>query len=239
MPRRKRQFEIGGIYHIVKRGVEKRDIFLSTQDYSRFILGLEFCNSTEPTNLWPIVAKVGSDPTLSLRERIDEARGRKEKPIVELLAFTLMPNHFHLIIREITKSGIAKYMQKLGGYSTYFNKQHERAGTLFQGRYKDVWVKDNAQLDTLFVYVHTNPIELWETGWKEFKVKDSQNTIRKLEKYRWTSYNDYIGQERFSGVINKEFFLKFYGGEKKCHQSVEDWIKFKAKMGKLSIKNLE
>ena len=79
MPRQPRQFEIGGIYHIVNRGVEKRKIFLSDQDYNRFILGLEFFNDKDSTNLWPLLvnldsniinAIVGSDPTIALRQSL-------------------------------------------------------------------------------------------------------------------------------------------------------------------------
>src|SRR3989338_4171854 len=97
MPRKPRKFEVGRVYHIVKRGVEKRDIFLKSQDYSRFILGLEFCNSKNPTDLWSLV---GTVPT-KLRERLEEQRQRREKSLVDVLAFALMPNHIHIILREI------------------------------------------------------------------------------------------------------------------------------------------
>src|SRR3990167_5792065 len=114
MPRQPRKIEIGGIYHIVKRGVEKRDIFLKPQDYSRFILGLEFCNSTNSVDLWSLV---GTVPT-KLKDRLDERRQKKENFIVDVLAFALMPNHIHLVLREIIEGGISLYMRKLGGYST-------------------------------------------------------------------------------------------------------------------------
>ena len=228
MPRQPRQFEINGIYHVIKRGVEKREIFLKPQDYHRFILGLEFCNTVEPTDLWSLI--VGSDPTKQriLAERLEEKRKIKKEPLVDLLAFVLMPNHFHTIIREVKEGGISLYMQKMGGYSTYFNKQYDRVGPLFQSRFKAVCVKDDVQLSTVFAYVHTNPIELWEPGWKENKVKDPERAIRKLNDYWASSYNDYIGKPKFPHVVNREFFLDFYGDEKRCVQAVEDWVRFKA-----------
>ena len=66
MPRGLREFEVGGIYHIIQRGVEKRKIFLKDQDYSRFIFGLEFFNQVNPINLWDFLAKVGTVPTLAI-----------------------------------------------------------------------------------------------------------------------------------------------------------------------------
>ena len=225
MPRPPRQFVIDGIYHVVKRATEGRKIFRKPQDSHRFILGLEFYNDPEPVNLWNLIA--GSDPAM-LGERLREQRNKKRTPIVKLLAFVLMPNHIHLILREIKENGISKYIQKLGGYSTYFNKQYHRMGSLFQSRFKAIHIKDDVQLNTVFSYVHTNPVELWESGWKKHGVKNPERAIKKLEEYWASSYNDYIGEPKFPHVINREFLLEFYGDEKRCKQAVEDWIRFKA-----------
>jgi putative transposase len=116
MPRKPREFEIGGIYHIVNRGVEKRDIFLRPQDYSRFILALEFFNNREGINLWQLVARARTVPAQAIGERLREQRKKPRKRIVDLLAFCLMPNHFHLILREIIQEGISLFMRKLGGF---------------------------------------------------------------------------------------------------------------------------
>lgn len=226
MPRQPREFEINGIYHVVKRGVEKRKIFQKPQDYHRFILGLEFCNTSEPTDLWTLI--VGSDPTKLLRERLEEKRKMNGVPLVGVLAFVLMPNHFHAILCEIKENGISQFMQKMGGYSTYFNKQYNRVGPLFQSRFKAVRVKDDVQLNTVFAYVHTNPVELWEPGWKERKVRSPKRAIKKLEEYWASSYSDYIGKPNFPYVLNRKFFLDFYGSEKKCKMAAEDWVRFKA-----------
>ncbi len=226
MPRQPRQFEINGIYHVVKRGVEKRKIFLKPQDYHRFILGLEFCNTPESTDLWALI--VGSDPPIKLVKRLEEKRKMKNVPIVEVLAFTLMPNHFHVILREIKEGGISQFMQKMGGYSTYFNKQYDRVGTLFQSRFRAVRIQNDVQLNAVFAYVHTNPVELWEPGWKEHKVKNPGRAIKELEGYWASSYNDYIGEPKFLHVVDRNFFLDFYGSEKRCREVVAEWIRFKA-----------
>lgn len=228
MPRQPRQFEIGGIYHVVKRATEGREIFLKPQDFHRFILGLEFFNDADPADLWNlIVGIVGSDPA-KLGQKLKKQRRKKRIAIVELLAFVLMPNHIHLILREIKQNGISKYIQKLGGYSTYFNKQYHRMGALFQSRFKAIRIKDDVQLDTVFSYVHTNPVELWEAGWKKRKVKNPERAVKKLEEYWASSYNDYIGISKFPQVVDRKFFLEFYGDEKKCKQAIVDWIRFKA-----------
>lgn len=240
MPRKPREFHIGGVYHIVQRGVEKRKIFLKEQDYSRFILALEFFNSKNLIDLWQILARGGTVPPQQLRERLEEARKQKKKErIVELMAFALMPNHFHLVAREIVVGGISLFMRKMGGYSTYFNMQYDRVGSLFQSRYKTVEVQDDAQLGNVFVYVHTNPVELKEPGWKDFEVKDPSGALRWLEEYRWSSYRDYLGKPVFPQATQREFFFDFYGGTGGCRETVEEWVRVKARKSQLGPEILE
>jgi len=226
MARKPRQFNIGNIYHIVNRGVDGRNIFLKDQDYSRFILGLEFFNNKNSIDLWPLITRAvgGSDPpTASVKQRLENERKEKRELIVEFMAFTLMPNHYHLILKEIIPKGISLYIQKMGGYSTYFNKQNNRNGGLFQSRYTCVEIKSDAQLSIVFNYVHTNPVELVEPMWKNQQVKNFDKAKEFLENYKWSSYRDYIGIPTFSNLINRNFFLEFFESEKNCKKEVEDW----------------
>lgn len=231
--------KLGGIYHILNRGVEKRAIFLKNQDYARFVLALEFFNSQENIELWGLFHRTkGKDPHL-IAKRIKQWRGKGRQPIVELMAFCLMPNHFHLIIREQQSDGIIRFMRKLGGYANYFNRQCERSGPLFQGRYKAIEVKDIEQLQTLFAYVHANPMELWEPGWKEFKVKNPKQALTKLKEYRWSSWPDYIGKKNFPHVTQRSFFLQCFGGAPGCFNVVKNWVAYKASQMDLNIELLE
>lgn len=234
--RQPRQLKIGSVYHIIQRGIEKRRIFMKPQDYSRFTLGLEFFNREGFNDIWDLIVKGGSVPPL---ERIKAERAKKRRSLVELMAFVLMPNHFHLIIREIKRNGTALFMKKMGGYSTYFNKQYKRVGPLFQSRYKAIEVRTEDQLGNLFVYVHTNPVELHDSKWKEFKVENKGNAINWLESYKWSSYHDYTGARMFPEITDRDFFLNFYGGGRNCRKAVEDWISFKAENAELDLKYLE
>lgn len=116
----------------------------------------------------------------------------------------------------------------MGGYTNYFNKQYDRRGGLFESVYKSIEIKDDAQLFTVFNYVHTNSVELIEPLWKKQKVKNFDKARDFLENYKWSSYRDYIGISSFPDAINKKFFLEFFGSEENCKKEVENWIKFKA-----------
>jgi len=226
-----RKIEKGGIYHAINRGVEKREIFKKNQDYHRFVLGLYFFNDTKPSDIWQRVRY--HDRNIILPD-VDDRNN-----IVDLLAFALMPNHYHLIIRAKNEKDIPIFMNKLGGYTKYFNKQYNRVGPLFQGRYKLVPIKNEIQLINIFSYVHTNPVGLIEPKWKDLKVNNKLKAIEYLRKYKWSSYNDYIGDKIFPSVVQQEFFLNILGDKKQCFKVIEDWINFKAENADLDRKLLE
>lgn len=229
MPKRKTQFVNGKFYHLMKRGVEERKVFLDDEDRFRFINSLLVFNDQKPTPWASRAFWYQQDP------KFLTARNYKlENPLVEIHAFVLMPNHFHLLVRQLAENGIVVLMNKLGGYSYYFNKKYERVGPLFQGRFKAIMVETEKQLKNNFVYINTNPVGIIESGWKELEVKNSQRAIQFLEEeYQWSSCWDYLGKQNFSSVITREFFLKLFGGEKEIKEEIESWILFKADSGRL------
>lgn len=237
MPINRPQLINGEIYHIVARGIEKRDIFLDEKDKYRFIHDLFEFNDTNPV-LWSYRADFrinssGSDPE-GLEER------KKRKLLVEIFGFCLMLNHFHLLIRQLKERGISEFMKKLnGGYAVYFNKKYNRVGHLFQGKFRAVHIKDEDQLKNGFVYIHANPIDLIEPDWKEKGIRDVNKAIKFLENYRWSSHPDYIGKKNFPSLTNRDFLFKILGGPEGCNQFIKNWILYKAEIRKLGPVVLE
>lgn len=215
----KPQFVENQIYHIYNRGVEKRKIFLDKQDYLRFIHNLFELNNEDAVvnTLYRFNPKSLGEETYHLtKER------KPRKLLVEILIFTLMPNHFHLMLKQKKENGIVKFMQKLGtGYTMYFNKKYERVGGLAQGRFKAVLVKDEAHFIHLPFYIHINPLDL-------LHYRGSTSIMEEmgfLEKYRWSSFPDYIGGKNFPSVTSRELFLEFFGGENEYKNATREWLK--------------
>lgn len=198
---RKTQFANDYLYHIYNRGTDKRSIFLKDADYSRFIHDLyEFNNSGFTSNL-----------TRNIERGLASLNRGARNLLVEIIAFCLMPNHFHLILRQVKDGGIAKFMQKFGtGYTMYFNQKNKRTGSLFQGTFKAILVDDDKYFLPLLNYIHLNPVELIEPGWKEEGIRDKTKINNFLENYRWSSYPDYVGIKNFPSVINKDFFDGYF-----------------------------
>lgn len=218
---RKTKFEEEEVYHIYNRGVEKRNIFMDDNDRFRFIHDLFEFNDDQPAiNLYY------KKPFLQSHETKSHKLERRERDVVvEILAFVLMPNHFHLLLRQRKEKGIAKFMHKLGlGYTTYFNQKYQRTGALFQGTYKAILVEREAHFIHLPYYLHMNPFALKFPNWREGEVDDRDVAMQFLENYRWSSYPDYIGKHNFPSVTSRGFLQSCFGGPEEHKKNMLNWL---------------
>lgn len=146
-----------GFYHIYNRGVEKRDIFLDSQDYSVFLSYLK--TYLEPKNKEKLQRTIDSKET-EFREKDKAIKLLKLNNFseeIELLCYALMPNHFHFLIKQRPADGIDRFLNSLATrYAMYFNRKYKRVGVLFQGVYKAVLVDSDEYLLHLTKYIHSN-----------------------------------------------------------------------------------
>lgn len=143
---RKEGFSNGEFYHVYNRGVDKRIIFIDNYDFGRFLQGIEEFNTIEPIG--------------SIYENSFNNKSKKmplKMPLVNLVAYCLNPNHYHLILKQRENKGIEKFMHKLGlGYAKFFNNKYKRSGSLFQGKFKAKHINTNEYLLHLSAYVNLN-----------------------------------------------------------------------------------
>jgi len=206
------------VYHVYNRGVEKRLIFSDDKDRFRFIHNLYEMNNSLPV--------LNSKYWLAKKDHNMEVRLPYIRDgLVEILAFCLMPNHYHLLLRQAQDKGIVKFMQKLGtAYTNYFNIKNERVGPLFQGRFKAVLVQEDEHFRHLYNYIHLNPLDIVAPGWRESKLNNRQKALEFLDSYRWSSYADYTGKKNFPSIIDKKLGLEIFGDTKKYANNIQEWL---------------
>lgn len=189
------EISIDECYHIYNRGAHKRIIFHDTADHVRFLFLILFLQS--PISFDQVSRPVHRYVKHRVFDIDEETKSQiADERYIELFSFCLMPNHFHLILREVQEGGISRYMQRvLNGYTKYYNAKYEVSGHLFQGPYKAVHIEGNDQLLYLSTYIHRNPREL-----PQRKNKES--------KYEWSSYQDYIGESRWGELLSTELILE-------------------------------
>ena len=182
-------------YHTLNRGVDKRQIFLDNQDYLRFIHNLYELNNEDRVET--TFHSFKEDPNLT-----DIASRKQRKLLVDVHAFCLMPNHYHLLLSPKKEGGVSKFMTKVNiGYAKYFNEKYQRVGALFQGRYKQITVTDETHLLHLPFYIHFNPLDLSHPEWRDNKISDPKGALEFLKSYRWSSHLDYLGVKNFPSVL--------------------------------------
>lgn len=119
-----------------------------------------------------------------------------------------MTNHIHLAVRETEEEGISRYMQRvLNAYAKYFNAKYEMVGHLFQGPFRAVHIESNEQLLYLSAYIHKNPSEIQSVRGKE-------------DQYRWSSYRDYLGDERMKDFLDMSLVLGQFTDPAEYHDFV-------------------
>jgi|SRR3989338_2686051 len=147
MGRRKIVFENNQYYHIYNRGVDKRNIVSDDHDILRILESLEAFNTTD---------SIGSIYEYSFKKKNNQLGSRGPK-LVEIVAFNILDNHYHMILKQITDGGISRFMQNFGaGYTKYFNEKYDRSGVLFQGPFKAEHIDSDEYLNYVVAYVNGN-----------------------------------------------------------------------------------
>jgi len=218
----------GEYFHIYNRGNGKRKIFLDEEDYARFEKILYICNSKSSFNFRDSVV----DTKI---EAYDIERGI---PVVFILAWVLMPNHFHLLLtsprpglgelREVKKEeAISVFLHKIStAYVMYFNKKYKRSGSLFEGRFKAKLVNKENYFNYLFAYIHLNCIKLIQPDWKKNGINNKEKAKNYLIKFKHSSFLDYFeGKRKQEKIINKNTIPQYI---KRAHvNDLFKWINIK------------
>jgi putative transposase len=194
-------FVSGGYYHLYNRGVNKLEIFLDQQDYNthlRYIATLLLPKDEEYLRIQLANPQISGDEREQIKQLL---RLRNFNDEITLIAYCLMPNHFHFLVRQHSKRSIEDFMRSLlTRYVMYFNKRYKRVGPLFQSKYKAVLVKSDNQLRYLTKYIHRNPLKR-----KLYKKADVYQALR----LQPSSYSAYIDKNHKSWIhpeliINQE-----------------------------------
>jgi REP element-mobilizing transposase RayT len=188
------KFVEGEFYHVFNRGVDKRKIFFSAGDWNHFLKLLYIRNSNDR------------------HIRIDRIKNKKfsdikrGEAIVDICAYAMMNNHFHLLLKEKRKGGITQFMlQFMTSYSMYMNKKYDRTGPLICKPFRAEYIDSDQYFRWLISYIHLNPLDQFEQNWEEDGIADKSGAANFLEEYKYSSYQDYfVGERDESLILNKK-----------------------------------
>ena len=201
-------FVEGEYYHVYNRGNSKQIIFHDDQDYQHLIHLFNALNTK--TRL-----KIGRIKELNTKE--------SGEIIISIGAYCLMPNHFHILIKQEKENGISTFMQKVStAYVMYYNKKYKRTGSLFEGKFKSKYAGEDSYLKYLFAYIHLNPLKILDSNWKSKARYMPKEMISFLVQYKYSSFHEY-----FSGIfyiINKNAFPDYFPNKESLVKSITSWF---------------
>lgn len=210
------------IYHVYNRGVERRDVFTNKRDYYRALETLKYYRFAN------LPVKLSRYLTLPQEEKLKlMANIGNDDKLVEIIAFCLMPNHFHFLLKQKLENGISTFTANFtNSYTKYFNTRHERVGPLFQGIFKAVRIESDEQLMHVSRYIHLNPVS-------SFLIEPKQ-----LESYEWTSFPEYMGLSD-KKISNPEIVLDLFPSTQEYKQFVLDQVDYARKLEQIKHLTLE
>lgn len=223
MPGRLQPLVTNEIYHVFNRGIDHRLTFLNKREFQRAMNTLGFYQFTSPPMRLSKFLRLAS----SERERIIQQLLERKEKLIEFLAFCLMPNHFHFLLRQAAGGGISKFMAKFqNSFTRYFNTRHERVGPLFLDQFKAIRIEREEQLLHVSRYIHLNP-------YSSFTVKN----LEELENFRWSSLPEYLGSNE--GICDKEIILSFFKSKVQYKQFILDQADYQRGLEKIKHLILE
>ncbi len=196
-------FENQKYYHIYNRGVAKQKIFSDPRDYERLLTTFSFYLEKSPKTRLSMADK---------KELKIINFTAPKNPLIEILVNCLMPNHFHLLIKQLQNEGVSIFMRRsLDSYTKYYNIKHNRVGPLFQGRFKTVPIETDEQLLHLSRYIHLNPFTS--------KLTDDATN------YEWSSYQCYLDNDTVR-LCHPKFILDLTNSSKNYTEFVNDYAEY-------------
>lgn len=219
MPYRKEPIIVGEVYHVFNRSVARQPIFLNKNDYQR---ALELINYYRYPHYPALRFSHFKRLPSKTREEILENLAKSQKTTFEILAFCIMPNHIHFLMKPLQDNSLSLFMRDFQhGYSKYFNLKHNRSGSLFQSMFKAKRIETDEQLVHVSRYIHLNPTS-------SFIINTSS-----LEGYPWSSFREYLGTYNPPDMTTTKQILNYFRSKEEYKKFVLDQANYQRELGKI------
>ena len=201
-------FATSEYYHLYNRGNSKMEIYHDEQDYLYFKNLLSIMNMEQ-----------------RFKTRFAKSKNSVDEKLVSIGAYCLMPNHFHILVKQEKDNGISLFMQKVStAYVMYYNKKYTRTGSLFEGKFKSKYAGIDTYLKYLFSYIHLNPLKLVNQDWKTLLKlgQGRQGGYDFVTKYPYSSVNEYLHTQY--ELVEKGSFPDYFPKEEDFKRDLFGWF---------------
>lgn len=224
MPGRKIPLITDQLYHVLNRGIALQPTFTTRKSFQRAIEVMRYYQNVKPPLRYSQFLVLSN----KRRKQILENLAEKKQFLVEIIAYCLMPNHFHFMLKQIKENGISKFMSNFtNSYTRYFNVKNKRNGPLFEGKFKAIRVETDEQLLHLSRYIHLNP-------YSSYVVK----TLKDLKEYPYSSFLEYLEKTQID-ICDKEIILNQFKNPESYKRFIFDQADYQRRFEKIKHLVLE
>lgn len=222
MPYRKTILINDEIYHIINRGIAQAPVFEEARDYQRALDVINFYRYHRPSLSFSHHKRLAKEDREKFIENL-----KKHEVIIKIIAFCLMPNHCHFLLKQNKNKGVSNFMRNFqNSYAKYFNTKYKRTGALFQSMFKAVRIETDEQLLHVSRYIHLNPVSAYL-----IEIED-------LENYPWSSFGCYMDQWEYE-FVQPKIILSFFKTKREYQKFVLDQAEYQRELQKIRHLTLE
>lgn len=224
MPYRRTLIVTGEIYHVFNRSIAHQQIFSNQKEFHRILELIPFYSYHRPPLRFSHFNRLPQEQRVTFTNTLK----KNQKKQIQILAFCIMPNHLHFLLKEVENHGIATFMRNIqNSYAKYFNTKNKRTGALFQSMFKAVRIETDEQLLHVARYIHLNPLT-------SYIIHQTNN----LSNYLWSSYSDYISS-RQSDTVSTAQILGFFSSVEKFKDFTINQAEYQRKLEQIKHLILE
>lgn len=210
----------GEVYHIFSKSKSGFQVFRSDADYARMKDLLRYYNNENPPVRFSYFARLKRPEKKMALNQMNGAYMNSKGTLVEIMAYCIVPNNIHLILKQKKDKGISTFMGNvLNSYTRYFNVKYNRKGALWEGRFKRTWIRTYEQFLEVSRFVHLSPV--------------ISNLVHNVQDWEASSYREYLGREnkhnslcrykstfKVEPVMYKKFVEEDFGEIKELWESI-------------------
>lgn len=199
MPGRNHPIITGGVYHVFNKTIDKKEIFSDKNICEKFIETIAYYRSSATVMRLSKFHKLSPDIKNYYQKQIED----KKRFRIYILAFSLMPNHYHLLVKQKENQGISAFVSNIQNSITkYFNVINKRVGPILLHRFKSKPIMNEEQLKHVSRYIHLN---CYSGG--------LVNNLTEISNYSWSSFNEYINPNLKKGICQKNIILSLFNND--------------------------
>ena len=202
--RRKEKFVQAEIFHVFNKSIANFEILSDLRNAQRFIEVLDYYNNIE------IKLSFSRFVIIHKKYEYENILFLKKVPLLKFLAYCIMPDHYHLLVKIIKKNTFSNYVSKIeNSFTRYFNLRFARKGPLWQSEFRAVKIKTDEQLLHVSRYIHLNPT--------------TNNLLQNPQDWIFSSYRDYINNEKILKEIVTEISIRTPGHYRRFVEGRKDY----------------